>query len=249
MQFFLEDRYRIFFTRRRMPDGCDYLIPNHARHRPACALLLKGKFHEPRTLKLVETALRARPGNIVHAGTFYGDMLPSFARSAGAEGRVYAFEPLLENYVLARGGVDANGLDNVVLFSAALGDEVGPCRMTNTLARDPARHAGGASHLAEDGTLSATMLRLDGLGLERVSVLHLDTEGTELAALRGGEKTIGASRPAIFVEDNRKNCAGFLESLGYRHLGDTPALHVWCPGETTALAEAILGADLLKPAG
>jgi hypothetical protein len=90
-----------------------YFIPEYAMHRPLCKNLMKGKLHEPRKHKLVDAVMRRRPGNMVHAGTFFSDMLPSF--SAKCPGTVFAFEPVLENYVLAKLTVSDNNHGNVLL--------------------------------------------------------------------------------------------------------------------------------------
>jgi FkbM family methyltransferase len=237
--------YLVQFIRCRLPDGADYLVPEASQHRPACASLLKGKMFEPRTHKLVALAQQVLPGHIVHAGTFYGDMLPSFARICGPDRLVYGFEPLLENYVLARGTVDANGLRNVVLFGAALGDGVRACRMSNRIGSDPERHAGGASHIVADSAISAAMLALDGLRLRDLSVVHLDVEGTELAAMEGARETLTRSRPLLLVEDQKAACGDFLAAQGYRWLGRIPALNVWCPDDRSDLSGAVLGAGIL----
>ena len=60
---------------------------------------------------------------MVHAGTFFGDMLPSL--SAKCPATVFAFEPVLENYVLAKLTVSENNLGNVLLLNSALGSSYG----------------------------------------------------------------------------------------------------------------------------
>lgn len=248
MKFFHPDRYVVRFDRRRLPDGCHYMIPLASRHRPACQALLKGALFEPRTHRLVSEVMAVRSGHILHAGTFYGDMLPSFSRACGPEHRLYAFEPLLENYVLARGTVDQNGLDNVVLVSAALGEEVGPCKMRNTLKGNPDRHAGGAAGVDEAGESTAAMLTIDMLALEGLSLIHLDVEGFEKPALSGGKETIRRCRPAVFIEDNARSCTELLGGLGYVYLGETPALRLWAPEEDRALRDRITGSGIMTKA-
>lgn len=249
MKFFSENAYIVRFSRIRLFDGNSYFIPEESRHRPACQALIKGKYFEPLTHRLVALTFKLRPGNIIHAGTFYGDMVPSFSRICGPDHRLYAFEPLLENYVLARGAVDANDLRNVVLIGSALGEKTDICFMDNTLIDRPDLHAGGASRVAPEGKTSASMVSIDSLGLKDISVLHLDVEGFELPALRGGERTIRECRPAIFIEDNNDDCTPFLTGLDYVRLGRTPALNVWYPKENTDLRDAITEARIVQSPG
>jgi len=78
--FFADNQYRVNFIRRQLPDGCTYLIPKSSQHRAGCITVLNGMLFEPRTHRLVEMMQSVKPGNIIHAGTFFADMLPSFSR-------------------------------------------------------------------------------------------------------------------------------------------------------------------------
>lgn len=206
--------------------GDVYYIPGYARHRPAVQCFLRGEFYEPRTHRFVSDLCAAEEGSMIHAGTFFGDMLPSFSRSV--RGVVYAFEPVLENYVLAKGCINANGLLNVQLHNAALGADSGNV-FINTSGSD-GRHAGGASRVSSSGEI-CTVLTIDSIASTRVVLIQLDVEGSELAALQGAVRTIGECRPVVAMEDNSRNCSEFLMSLGYAQLGEMPGLSVWAPDE------------------
>lgn len=56
-----------------------YCVPRSSRHRPAAQAILQSRVWEPDTLDLVGGT--DRDGDIVHAGTFFGDFLPALARS------------------------------------------------------------------------------------------------------------------------------------------------------------------------
>jgi FkbM family methyltransferase len=86
-------------------------------------------------------------GSMVHAGTFYGDMLPTF--SSYVSSNVYAFEPVLENYVLAKICAAKNNLENVLLFNCGLGSSVENLRINTT--EGNGQHAGGASKIDANG--------------------------------------------------------------------------------------------------
>ena len=61
---------------------------------------------------------------------------------------------------------------------------------------------------------------MDGLGLEACHLIKLDIEGMEVEALRGAEKTIGAHRPILYVENDRQDRSeellGLLLASDYR---------------------------------
>jgi len=59
---------------------------------------------------------------------------------------------------------------------------------------------------------------VEGLGLKRVDVIKIDTEGAEVQVLKGGVKTIMRFRPYIVVEVRNRNIDQFkqiMEDLGY----------------------------------
>lgn len=234
MKFLNETSYLIEFKSTDL-DGATYFLPAYALHRPACQAFAKGKYYEPDTHRIVAYILKAFPGNMVHAGTFFGDMLPSFSRSCGIVGKVYAFEPLLENYVLARLTVDRNNLGNVLLFNSGLGDQLAPCRIS----RGSTVHSGGASSVSEKGDTTSTIVTIDSLSLTQLSILQLDVEGFELPALHGASRTVLAHRPLVLLEDNNNNCAALMDEWHYQKAGKIRGLDIWCPTERADLLDAV----------
>lgn len=226
--------YQVDFKRVKVADQV-YFVPEYASGRPASRSILSGQYYEPRTHMAVETLLKLRPGNVIHAGTFFGDMLPSFSRKC--PGTVYAFEPVLESYVLARQCVEENDLSNVVLQHAALGNELSLCHLRTVNHRG--RHSGGLSRIAETGQI-ATMIRIDGLGLGDLSVLQLDVEGHEVEALRGASQTIATLQPFVLVEDNAENCPEHFAQIGYRLGGTVPGLSIWSHEDHASMLEETL---------
>ena len=198
--------------------GAQYFVPDYARHRPVARRMLGGRLVSPGLHRFVGRVLRERPGSMVHAGTFFGDMLPSFSRKT--PGLVYAFEPVFENYLLARSVVEVNRLENVLLLHAGLGDRLRVA--TIGVARGPRKlHLGGAARILtprskpHSQTQLTSLLTVDLLAIEDLSLVQLDTEGYELPILQGAEATLRAQRPVVVVEDNKDSCSAFLSGLGY----------------------------------
>jgi FkbM family methyltransferase len=203
-------------------DGAKYYLPTYASHRPAVRAVETGQMYEPETHFLIRKIQTKKPGNMIHAGTFYGDMLPSFSRSCPRT--VFAFEPVLENYVLAKLCVENNGLENVLLFNSALGQKVGMARINTGIGES--QHRGGASMISTKGQLTP-VVTIDGLSVDDLSIIQLDVEGYELEALLGAVVSIRKYRPIIMVEDNNGNCANFLNLFGYELSRTIPGLMVW----------------------
>jgi FkbM family methyltransferase len=233
----LDDRHLAIAFRRTVLDGEVHFVPAWAAHKAVCRKILAGKRYEPLTHAFVRAFFAGRQGSMVHAGTYFGDMLPSFSRAC--PGHVYAFEPVLEHYVLARLCVQANRLDNVLLFHAGLGPDACPARVDT--GRDVAHHRGGGARIAGEGQ-PATLLPLDFFRTRDVALIHLDVEGYELPALQGAVATLDAVRPTILIEDNPRLADGFLSARGYACLGSIPGVSIWEVPERAASTQALIAA-------
>lgn len=230
---FTEDSYELHF-KKIIIDRSEYFVPGYAMHRPAVRDMFKGKLFEPKTHELVQMLGEQKSGSIIHAGTFFGDMLPNFSKFVN--GSVYAFEPVLENFILAKLSVASNKLSNVILFNSALSADISNLRINTTQKDD--LHAGGASHISEHGQI-CTALTIDSLDAEDIILIQLDVEGHELEALEGAVETIKRCRPVIAVEDNDDNCKSFLVKNNYSKARKIPGLTVWAPKENSSVFELI----------
>ena len=216
-----DDAFSVAYRRIEFNDNA-YFVPAYAEHRPAAKAICNGELYEPATHVLVKQLLQDRPGSMVHAGTFFGDMVPTFAKACPKT--LYAFEPVLENYVLAKLGVEANGLTNVVLTNAGLGTEIAPAFVDT--GGENQEHRGGSSHIARSGQ-ATSLFKIDALELDDLTLLQLDVEGFELHALKGAAKTIERCSPVILVEDNDDTCGPFFAETGYVSCGTIPGLKIW----------------------
>lgn len=214
-------------------DGATYFVPAYVTNRPPGRALLSRRYIEPPLHDMVRKVFRTYQGSMIHAGTYFGDMLPSFSRAAG-EGTVYAFEPVLESYLLAKTIAEVNALENVTLLHAGLGRGLGTAKLNTGNGR---LRQGGASHLVKDAeevgvaAETATVLALDMIPIPDLVLLQLDVEGFELEVLYGAEKTIANHRPVVILEDNEGNCAEFMQNQGYSSYGKVGPNHLWLTPE------------------
>jgi FkbM family methyltransferase len=144
---------------------------------------------EPELRRLGE--LTTGGGTVLDVGAWYG---PWSHRLRGHADRVVAVEP---NPRLA--GVLRATLPGVEVVEAALGERAGTVRLWIPRA---GRGREGIASLTPAGTRSTevSMRTLDSLELADLRFVKLDVEGHELAALRGGERTIRRDRPTLLVE-------------------------------------------------
>ena len=188
-------------------------LPNRIR-------MLFGKY-EAAEIRLMKQFLR--PGQtIVDVGANVGYLTSFFARSAGPNGKVLAFEPnpnifslLQENtarftQVSAYNVALSNTSGELPLFIAGTDQSVG------SFAREyPATHV----FYQKSGILRSVAAKLVNgdefltqLEVKTIDILKLDVEGWEVSALNGLERTIAASpRLTIFCEFNpsAQECAGW----------------------------------------
>lgn len=204
-----------------------YCVPESSRHRSAAQKILSNEIHEPKTLEFIIS--NCGNGDIIHAGTYFGDFLPALSKGCAPNSKVWAFEPNSENYRCTNITLQINDIRNVVLTNAGLGAKKE--RLLMKTADENGLAFGGASYIiAEDlnevsGTEIVQIVTIDDtVETDRaVSIIQLDVEGHEKEALRGGLKTIQRYLPIIILEDlpnsTLLSSPWFSEnilSLGYR---------------------------------
>lgn len=203
-----------------------YCVPLSSQHRTLCQKILKGDVFEPDTIEYIME--NSGEGDIVHAGTFFGDFLPALSRAVGEGKHVWAFEPNTENYRCAQVTMALNGISNVHLIKAGLGSVASSAEV---LVEDKkGQGLGGCSRIvasAKDGNVTETInvVTLDEvIPHDRdVSILQLDVEGYEEEALKGAMELIQRCRPILILEDDhgvtktgwfRENILGLGYSIG-----------------------------------
>lgn len=158
-----------------------------------------------------------KPGGVMYdIGAHVGYVALLASRIAGAQGRVYAFEPLPLNRRFIEAHIRANQVKNVELLPFAVCDRVGE-RMFD------AGGGTGRGHLGESGLLRVPTVNLDALiaegGLPPPDLVKMDVEGAEAAALSGALGLLREHRPTILLSTHgeavKRECERLLESCGY----------------------------------
>jgi FkbM family methyltransferase len=200
-----------------------YCVPRSSQHRLVAQAILQGRVWEAETLNLI--CGTDSSGDVVHAGTFFGDFLPPLARSRADGALVWAFEPNRENFRCAQVTILLNDLHNVKLDQTGLGAESAAARLA-TRDREGVP-LGGASRVIKDPSRvrwwpneEVNLVSVDQTVASdrQVAVIHLDVEGHEQEALTGAMRTIERCRPLIVLETvpGADWLAANLEPLGYR---------------------------------
>jgi len=194
------------------------------------------------------------PGSVaVDCGASWGLFAHSLAGRVGASGRVHAFEPNSVNAHSLQRIASATGV--VRVHRLALSDRPGRAELHMPRRRGRAVDAMGSMEVSsprEDlftDTISVEVTTLDEAlddDVGKVGFVKCDVEGHELAVLRGGERTLGESRPALLVEIEQRHqntdiSVTFDHLLGLGYDG-----YMVRPGGLRPLAEFDVQADQLS---
>jgi FkbM family methyltransferase len=201
-----------------------YCVPASSKHRPAARAILAGEIWEPDTLAFL--CANCAEGDIVHAGTYFGDFLPALSKAAATDARIWAFEPSRESFRCAEITLKLNEIQNVTLTHAALGEAAGKAQLYT--GETQGRAAGGGSAIAAEKLPGfryeeVTVMAVDDAvpAVRPVSVVHLDVEYYEQQALSGALLTIRRCRPLLVLETLPPDPGWFaanILALGYEEI-------------------------------
>ncbi len=213
-----------------------YCVPKSSQHRPAAQAILSSRVWEPKTIQFMLD--NCGNGDIVHAGTFFGDFLPALSMGIKSGSKIWAFEPNRENYRCAYVTVAINNLENVELSNTGLGEKRE--QLVLKTIDGSGQSLGGASRIMKydreeliDGARVQIVTIDESVPRDReVSIIQLDVEGYEKEALSGALEIIERCRPVIILEvleeSTLLNSEWFstnILSLGYEKTG---AVHANC---------------------
>lgn len=151
-------------------------------------LLYKG-IHEPKSTEVFKRYIQE--GNcVVDIGANVGYFTLLSALLIGEMGRVFAFEPDPMNMIELQNNVDLNGFKNVRPSLIALSDYNGRSKFFLS-SKESARHS-LIETKEHDGSTMVEVAKLDDTIPTNLPVhfLKTDTEGNELAVLKGAKETI-----------------------------------------------------------
>jgi FkbM family methyltransferase len=157
-------------------------------------LLTDGEYDWPQITWL--NALLAATSRVVFAGAHIGAVLIPIVRQAATRA-VIAYEPSPRNFRLLTMNLQLNCIDGVVTFNAALGEKCGRIQFTeNTLNTGNSRIAQSAGEITVE---METLDRTIAADWDSIDLIVMDTEGSEVAVMRGAQATLARTRN-LYVE-------------------------------------------------
>lgn len=166
--------------------------------------------YEPSETAFVKRMVK--PGQtVLDIGANIGFFTVIMASLVGAAGKVYAFEPLDQNYTLLERSIAENRLEAIVTVERkAVGESSHSARLVFLGLEQGAPGFAGTFILRSDldapaghETQAVDMVALDEYALTHpVGFIKMDIEGAEPLAMRGAEKLLRDDRPVILSEIN-----------------------------------------------
>ncbi|WP_424988408.1 FkbM family methyltransferase [Microbulbifer sp. S227A] len=210
-----------------------YHIPAAVQSRPAARAVLAGRVFEPDTIDFMRA--NCGDGDIIHAGTFFGDFLPGLSAGMAKGAKVWAFEPNPGSFAAAQQTVTLNDLGNVELQNSAVSDRAGELLFQTH--RKDGSPMGGVSRVVEApgqgvSAVGSVMLDYAVPTARKVSILQLDVEGHEKSALQGAYHIINLWQPILVLEyfEQARWISRTFRNLKYRAVGKVHGNHVYATG-------------------
>lgn len=166
-----------------------------------------------------------KPGSVVlDGGANFGQFSLLSATLVGRDGLVVACEPAPATFEALQRNAKLNGFTQLLCRNVALSDITG-----SALLYVPPESDSGTASLSrravepyhrEVKVVNASVVRIDELlspellGGRRVSMIKLDIQGAELAALRGAKSIVQSHRPVLVLEADETATLAFGYSVG-----------------------------------
>jgi FkbM family methyltransferase len=180
-----------------------------------CHVMLDGYWESWLTILFMRLI---KPGmTVIDVGANFGYYTILFAAAVGTTGRVVAVEPVPSTVAFLKDSIDLNGFaTRTRLIAGAAGAVASSQAHIVVPPREPKNSAVIAG--PQDGSIIVPSFTLDQLlhDVDRVDLVKIDVEGSEVNVIEGMRETIARHRPAILLEFNAARYSdplGFLNSL------------------------------------
>jgi FkbM family methyltransferase len=174
---------------------------------PAFENFLKDNPHEWGEVRFLESIVKEGM-NVIDIGANIGITTVPIAKRIGEAGKLYSFEPVPEYFDTLRKNLSSNRLDNVRVYELAVTDQVGRLNFYQKGLSSGVIFEEGAKKFEAPATTVDSFLSEERV--ERIDLINMDCEGSELLVLRGAKETLRRNKVQIFCEIHH----GFLKQLG-----------------------------------
>jgi len=174
---------------------------------PAFKNFLKDTPHEAGEVKFLESI--AKEGmNVIDIGANIGITTMALAKKIGRRGKLYSFEPTPEYFNILKKNISSNGLENVKVYELAVTDQIGRVDFYRKELSSGIVFEEGAEKFEVSTTTVDRFLSEEKI--EKIDLINMDCEGSELLILKGAKETLRKNEVKIFCEIHHD----FLKQLG-----------------------------------
>ena len=174
---------------------------------PGFKNFLKDNPHERGEVKFLESIVKEGM-NVIDIGANVGITTVTVARKIGRRGKLYSFEPTPEYFNILKENISSNGLENVKVYELAVTDQVGRALFYQKELSSGIVFEEGAKKFEVSTTSIDRFLSEEKI--ERIDLINMDCEGSELLVLKGAKETLRKNKVKIFCEIHHD----FLKQLG-----------------------------------
>lgn len=129
------------------------------------------------------------------------------AQRISSSGRVYAFEPVLENLAFLRNNLELNGVsDRVEVQETAVGEVDGELEIFLSN-RQIGTHSAAKESIGKGASVKSVKVPMRSIdafvashGISRIDVVKIDVEGYDGQVLQGALQTLRQHKPVLFIE-------------------------------------------------
>jgi len=153
---------------------------------------------------------------VIDVGANIGHYAFKFSRLVGEEGRVFAFEPVIDTFELLVANVTKFPHRNVTLFNVAASESEMVVGM-ELPKLDSGLDNYYMAHISDtDASVKVYCVPIDSFSFFKpIKFVKIDVEGHELSTLKGMKKLILRDHPIIVAEGHTDDVVSFLSDLGY----------------------------------
>jgi len=152
---------------------------------------------------------------ILDIGANVGQYTLRLAELAGKEGRVIAFEPMIETAEILMAMARRSRHGNITVLNAAVSDRAGLLSFRVPDSADGLPNYFQA-RVAGDGDRLVPCFAIDDLHLpRRVALVKIDVEQHEVSVLRGMRNLLARDRPTLIIEAHEGVYGEFFQEHGY----------------------------------
>jgi FkbM family methyltransferase len=235
----------------RLHDDVQIVVPNSLNLITPYVLQEQEDWFEDE-IKFLRCLLQ--PGQkIIDIGANYGVYTLSMAKTVGATGKIWSFEPASSTASFLAAGIEANDFKQIVLEQSALSNACGEAKLSlntnselNSLVHED---SSGTTETVPLVTLDNCMNRYEW---QEIAFVKIDAEGEEANILKGGQRFFSELSPLVQYEikaglDVHLELVQNFADMGYKSYRLVPGLNLLVPFDPESLDGYLLNLFCCKP--